>query len=77
MAGKTDTHRVLPNPNGGWDVKRDGDTRASAHFDIKQDAINAARETSRNQGTELAIHNLDGTIASRDSHGNDPRSSKG
>ena len=29
-------------------------------FDTKQDAINAAREISRNQGTELYIHGKDG-----------------
>ena len=77
MAGKTDIHRVLPNSGGGWDIKRDGDQRASKHFDTKQAAVDAAREISRNQKTELAIHNADGKIAGRDSHGNDPRSSKG
>jgi len=46
--------------------------RASAHFDRKQDAIKRAREISRNQGTELIIHNLDGKISRTDSHGNDP-----
>lgn len=74
---KTDTHRVLPNPDGGWDVKRDGAERAYRHFDIKQDAIGCAREVSRNQETELRIHNRDGQIGQCDSHGNDPRNIKG
>ena len=77
MAGKTDTHRVVHNPNGGWDVKRDGNQRSSGHFETKQEAINAGREISRNQGTELATHNLDGRIADRVSHGNDPYPPKG
>jgi hypothetical protein len=66
-----ETHHVVPNPDGGWDVKRGGGERASSHHDTKQDAIDAAREVSRNQGTELRIHNKDGTISQSDSHGND------
>ena len=77
MAGNTDTHRVLPDPNGGWVVKRDGNQRSSGHFDTKQEAIDAGRKISRSQGTELVIHTLDGKIASRDSHGNDPHPPKG
>ena len=65
------TH-VVPNPKGGWDIKQDGAQRASAHFDNKQDAINRAREISKNQKTELVIHNKDGKISRKDSHGNDP-----
>ncbi len=68
-----DTHHVLPDPEGGWDVKRGGAERASRHFDIKQDAVDYAREVSRNQGTELRIHNRNGQIGQSDSHGNDPR----
>lgn len=70
-------HHVVPNPDGGWDVKRNDAERASAHFDTKEAAIERAREISRNEGTELIIHNKDGRIASSDSHGNDPRSSRG
>lgn len=72
-----DTHHVVPNPGGGWDVKRGGDKRASSHHDKKQDAIDHAREVSRRQGTELRIHNKDGRIGSSDSHGGDPNPPKG
>ncbi|MEO5931176.1 MAG: DUF2188 domain-containing protein [Candidatus Kapaibacterium sp.] len=75
MEGKQ--HHIVPNPDGGWDVRRDDSERSSGHFDTKQEAIDHGREISRNQETELVIHNLDGTIASRDSHGNDPISSRG
>lgn len=71
-----DSHHVVPNPTGGWDVKRGGSERASAHFDTKQEAIERGREISRNQGTEFRIHNLDGRIAKSDSHGNDPNPPK-
>lgn len=66
------THHVVPNPKGGWDVKRGGAGRASSRHDTKRDAINRGREISRNQNTELRIHNKDGKISQSDSHGNDP-----
>jgi hypothetical protein len=66
------THHVVPNPDGGWDVKRGGAGRASSHHHTKQGAIEHGREISRNQGTEFRIHNKDGRIASSDSHGGDP-----
>jgi uncharacterized protein YdaT len=70
MSSKT-TH-VVPNQNGGWDIKQGGGQRSSGHFDKKQDAVDRAREISKNQGNELVIHNKDGKIAQKDSHGNDP-----
>ena len=36
------------------------------------EAISIARTISQNQGSELFIHNMNGQISSRDSHGNDP-----
>jgi len=71
------SHHVVPNPNGGWDVKKGGAEKASLHTDNKQDAIDRGREISRNQGTEFVIHGQNGVIQSKDSHGNDPRSVKG
>lgn len=67
-----DEHHVVPNPDGGWDVKRNGAERASAHTDTKQDAIDLGRKISQNQRTEFIIHNKDGKISNPDSHGNDP-----
>jgi len=79
MAGKRgpDTHHVVPNPTGGWDVKRGGGQRASGHYGTKREAIDQGRQVSRNQETELRIHNKDGRIAQSDSHGNDPSPPKG
>ncbi|MDY2608634.1 MAG: DUF2188 domain-containing protein [Clostridia bacterium] len=65
-------HHIVPNENGGWDVKRNGADRASVHTDTKQEAIDKGRAISRNQATELVIHNKDGKISNSDSHGNDP-----
>jgi hypothetical protein len=71
------SHHVVPNPNGGWDVKRGGAERASRHTDTKKEAENVGRQISRNQGTEFVIHGRDGKIQSSDSHGNDPNPPKG
>jgi hypothetical protein len=40
-------------------------------------AVDRGREISRNQGTELRIHNKDGRIAQSDSHGRDKFPPKG
>lgn len=68
---------VLPNPKGGWDVKKAGGQRASSHHDTKKEAEDVARKVSRNQGTELVVHYKDGKIQRRDSHGNDPYPPRG
>ncbi len=62
----------MPNPNGGWDIKQSGGQRSSGHFEIKINAIDRARQISQNQQTELVIHNKNGKISQKDSHGNDP-----
>lgn len=77
MSKKTNTHHVVHNPNGGWDIKRGGSERSAGHFEHKADAIETGREISRNQRTEFKIHNLNGRIAESDSHGHDPRNIKG
>jgi hypothetical protein len=69
--------RVLPNGDDGWKVQRDGNQRATARFETKATATTDARDRSRNAGTELFIHNRNGQIGARDSHGNDPRRYKG
>jgi len=65
-------HHVVPSPNGGWDVKIQNAQKASVHTEKKAEAVSAGRKISQNQKSELFIHNKDGRIASRDSHGNDP-----
>ncbi len=77
MSNGPDSHHVVPNPDGGWDVKRGGSSRISSHHETKRDAVDRGREVSRNQGTELRIHNKDGRIGRSDSHGNDPYPPKG
>ncbi len=71
-----DTHHVVPDPDGGWNVKRGGSDRASGHYDTKAEAVAAGRTISQNQGTEFRIHNQNGRIALSDSHGGDPNPPK-
>lgn len=72
-----DSHHVVHNPDGGWDVKRSNCQRASGHWDRKADAVEAGRQISRNQRTEFVIHGLNGRIQSSDSHGHDPYPPRG
>ena len=74
MSKKPSQTHVVSNPQGGWDVRQASAKRASAHYEKKADAVSRAREISRNQGTELVVHNKDGKIGKKDSHGGDPPS---
>jgi len=77
MSRNPRTTHVVPNKDGGWDIKQGGAKRSSGHHDRKQDAVDRAREISRNQKTELVVHRQDGTIQRKDSHGGDPHPPKG
>ena len=72
----SDQH-VVPDGNGGWNVKGSGNSRNTANFDNKSDAVKRARKISKHQHSELVVHNRDGKISSKDSHGHDPHSIKG
>ncbi len=68
---------VEPRPDGRWAVQTDGTQRADSLHDRKSDAVSRARALAENKKTELVIKSADGRIAQKDSHGNDPRGSKG
>ena len=70
--GGPDTHPVVPNPGGGWGVRRGGRGPFQRALDNEAEAVNHGR----NAGTELRIHNRDGRIGQSDSHGHDPRNVK-
>lgn len=67
---------VTPH-NGRWQVKGEGNVKASHVFDTQKEAIDAARTIANNQNSELFIHGKDGRIRDRDSHGHDPFPPKG
>ena len=63
---------VTPHPDGGWQVKGAGNSRATVRTSTQAKAIEIARPISRNQGSELVIHRPNGQIRAKDSHGRDP-----
>ena len=63
---------VTPHPDGGWQVKGEGNGRATARTTTQKEAIDIARPITQKQGTELVIHRPNGRIRDKDSHGNDP-----
>jgi len=67
---------VVPHGNN-WAVKGEGNSKATVVTSTKQQATNIARKISRNQHSELFIHNQNGQISSRDSHKHDPYPPKG
>ena len=68
---------VTPHPDGGWQVKGEGNNRATVRTTTQSKAIGIGREIARNQGSELVIHRLNGQIRDKDSHGHDPYPPKG
>ena len=68
---------VTPHPDGGWQVKGAGNSRATKHTTTQAEAIEIAREIARNQHSELLIHDTHGRIRAKDSYGNDNFPPKG
>jgi uncharacterized protein DUF2188 len=66
---------VVPDPEGGWNVRAPRADRASGHFDTQQQAIDRAREIVGNSGGgEVVIHDRGGRVRDSDTipPGNDP-----
>lgn len=66
---------VVPNSDGGWDVRAPGADRASAHKVTQAEAIDRAREiVAKSGGGEVVIHGRDSRIRDSDTvpPGNDP-----
>lgn len=71
----SNNRHVVPNPDGGWDIKKPGASRSSGHTNTQRDAISRAKDIVRNQGGgEVRTHGRDGKIRNSDTvaPGNDP-----
>ena len=75
--GKGKDVHVTPRDGGDWAVKKSGAQRASSVHERKADAVKVGRDAARREKSELVVHNKDGRISQKDSHGHDPRRSKG
>lgn len=67
------THR----PDGNWQVKGAGNTRATIITTTQKEAIKIAADIAKNQKSELLIHGLNGRIREKNSYGNDDFPPKG
>jgi hypothetical protein len=67
---------VVPHEQG-WAVKGAGNDRASSVHSTQRQAIETARQTAINQGSEMFIHGRNGQIRERNSYGKDPFPPKG
>jgi len=56
---------------GIWVNEVEGNGQLSSHA-TKEEAVAAGRDAARARRTEHVIHHVDGTIAERNSYGNDP-----
>ncbi len=58
---------VVPNPDGGWDVKAPGAERASSHHPTQAEAEARAKEIVGNAGGgEVVVHRPTGQIRDSD-----------
>jgi hypothetical protein len=62
---------ISPHPEG-WAAQREHSERASRVFPTKIEAEMYGRGLARQDGVELFVQRLDGTIQDRRSFGNDP-----
>jgi hypothetical protein len=62
---------ISPRPDG-WAVQREKSERASHVLPTKEAAKAVGCDMARQDGVELIIQRMDGTIEERNSYGNDP-----
>ncbi|MFA5517240.1 MAG: DUF2188 domain-containing protein [Desulfuromonadales bacterium] len=53
---------MVPDPQGGWLVKRLGADRDAGNFISRGEAIHFGRELCRELNADFEIHDLDGTV---------------
>lgn len=68
---------VTLRPDGHWQVKGEGNSKATAVTDTQREAIQIAIDIATNQRSEVVIHGQNGQIRQKNSYGNDPFPPKG
>lgn len=76
MANNKNQH-ITPHKDGGWQVKGEGNTRATVRTETQDEAITIGRDIAIKNKSELVIHGRDGRIREKNSYGNDPFPPKG
>mgnify|MGYP000900368465 CR=1 FL=1 len=68
---------VTPHAGGGWQVKGEGNSKATKVTPTQTKAKEIAKTIAKNQKSEVFIHGENGRIRERNSYGNDPFPPKG
>jgi hypothetical protein len=55
-------NHVVPSSKGGWEVRTNGSQKATIYKETKKEAIDTARQLSKNQGALFVIHGKEGQI---------------
>ncbi len=77
MTKRTKYH-VTKRPDGRWQVKAEGASRASAVTGTKDEATRRGRELGRSKPLgQVIIHKSDGKIQTEHTYGRDPYPPKG
>jgi len=64
-------------PDGKWEAKAAGATRASGVAGTQNEAWNRSKDLARKSGGEAFLCNRQGQIRERNTYGNDPRNIPG
>lgn len=67
---------VVPK-DGQWAVKGEGNEKATRVVETQKEAIEIAKDISKNQESEMFIHKRNGQIRERNTYGKDPFPPKG
>jgi len=67
---------VTPHSKG-WQVKGEGNSKATAVTTTQAESEKIARQIAKVQKSEVVIHRIDGKIRDKKSYGNDPSKVKG
>lgn len=66
-------HLTHNDEKDSWDLKKEGNQRATRSFDTKEEAVKKSPEIVRRQGlSQLKIHKQDGRIQEERTYGKDP-----
>ncbi|WP_417606395.1 DUF2188 domain-containing protein [Primorskyibacter flagellatus] len=64
-------------PDGKWESKREGASRASAVTETQAEAWEKSKDFARDRSGEAYLKGRDGLIRERNTYGHDPENSKG
>lgn len=59
--------------DGSWRNRIEGHEELPGEHGTRAEAVTAGRDEARDRRVEHIVHNLDGTIGERNTHGHDPR----